>query len=86
MQQLVIDCTTGRATYIDLSPTEESRRLQETEQNRLEEARLEVTELKRILARELAELREMTALPTVYTAREVTEKQAAIDELIGRVR
>lgn len=81
MQRLIIDCQTGKQVIEELTPDEESQRLKEIANNiALEKAERE-KEVKRRLARELAELREMKAQKGIFSDEDISEKQKQVDTL-----
>lgn len=81
MKQVVVDCRTGQVFYLDLTPVEENRRLQEIEIGRGREAAEKKEATKRQLVTELAELREMKEYPLIFSSSEVAGKQARISDL-----
>lgn len=85
MQRAIIDCRTGKVSYIELSPTEESQHLEEIERNKLKVRELEQAEVKRRLVQELTELREMKLNPDLFTADDITEKQVEVDRLTEKI-
>ena len=85
MKKVIVDCQTGQVEIVDLSPKEESDRLAEIEegkQQRIIEHRVEV---KRQLAKELAELREMKQNRTLFDDTDIAEKQAEVDKLQAKL-
>jgi len=81
MQRVVINCQTGQSEVIELSPKEESDRLAEIELSRQQEIIRRRLEIKRLLVKELAELREMRQNRTLFDDTDVAEKQAEVDRL-----
>lgn len=85
MQQAIIDCRTGKVTYIELSAAEEVHHLEEIEKRKVEVVAGQEAELKRRLVQELVELREMKLNPLLFTVEDVTEKQVEVDRLTEKV-
>jgi len=81
MQQLIINCQTGQAEVSELSPKEESDRLAEIELGRQQAVIQRRIEVKRLLVKELVELREMKQNRTLFDDADITEKQAEVDRL-----
>jgi len=81
MQRVVIDCQTGQVEVVELSPKEESDRLAEIELGRQQADIQHRIEVKRLLIRELAELREMKQNRTLFDDTDIAEKQAEVDRL-----
>jgi len=81
MQRVVIDCQTGRTTIENLTPEEESARLVEiTEHQRYQKVQQQ-GKLKRLLAKELTELREMQLQRQIFDDKDLEEKQRKISSL-----
>lgn len=86
MRQLVINCQTGQAEVVDLLPKEETDRLAEIElgrQQRIIERRVEA---KKMLLKELVELREMKQNRTLFDDTDIAEKQVEVDRLQAELR
>lgn len=83
MQQAIIDCRTGKISYVELLPSEETKHLQGIEERQEQERVEKESELKRLLVRELAELREMKLNPLLFTVDDIAGKQAEVDRLQG---
>jgi len=81
MQRVVIDCQTGLTEVVELSPKEESDRLAEIELGRQQADIQHRIEVKRLLAKELAELREMKQNRTLFDDADIAGKQAEVDRL-----
>lgn len=85
MQRIVIDCQTRQAVCEDVPPEEEVAIVKERQQNAARQQVEERRQLKRALARELAELREMRGAPLVFDAADLAEKQAVVEELQRKI-
>jgi len=81
MQRVVINCQTGQVEVIELSAKEESDRLAEIELGRQQADIQRRVEVKRLLVKELAELREMKQNRTLFDDADIAEKQAEVDRL-----
>jgi len=81
MQRLVINCQTYRQIVEDLTPEEETARLAEIAEYQRRQRAQRQGELKRLLANELVELREMQQNRQIFDDADITEKQIRIDEL-----
>jgi len=85
MQQLIINCQTGQAEVVRLNPEEEFERVRESElAKQLAEIQRRI-EVKRLLVRELVELREMKQNRTLFDDTDIAEKQAEVDRLTSRL-
>lgn len=81
MQKLEISCRSGRGTYTDLSPAEETDRLQEIDREKTRQAVEGTKAVKQRLAKVLAELREMKQNKDVFDDEDISEKQGEVDGL-----
>lgn len=81
MKRITIDCQTKRTIVEDLTLEEETARLEEIAMSERQAAVRQRAELKRQLAGELAELREMREERRVFDDGDIVEKQAAVDAL-----
>jgi len=86
MQKVILDCQTGKVEYVDLSSKEESDRLAEIELARQQGIIQRRLEVKRLLVKELAELREMRQNRTLFDDTDIAEKQAEVDRLTLEIR
>ena len=80
-----VEIKNGKVIYTDLSPEEEAIHLAEASEREAEEKANQETALKARLLKELIELREMQANPELFTDKDKTDKQAAVDEIAGKL-
>jgi len=86
MQRVIINCQTGQAEFVELSAKEESDRLAEIELGRQQADIQHRIEVKRLLIKELVELREMKQNRTLFDDADIAEKQAEVDRLQAELR
>ena len=81
MRRLIIDCITKQEIWQDLTPQEEAARLAESQAAQEEGDRQIVKGRRKAFLRTAVELREMRQNRDVFSAEEIAEKQAELDDL-----
>lgn len=85
MQQVIIDCQTKHVTVIDLSQEEIDTVIADRQQNAIREVIEQRKAKKRLIISKLAELREMRQNRDIFDEGDITELQAEIDTLRGKL-
>lgn len=81
MNRVIIDCQTNQTIIEELTPEEEAKRLEEIVGRVRQDKARRREQLKRQLAGELAELREMQQQRQIFDDGDISEKQAQVDAL-----